>query len=146
MGKPTTDDYVAIRQVAERYVDAVNRFDAAAWGQTWAPDGEWQLGETYRGREQMVERWTSVMQSIPNVYMHVYSGVVDDVTGDSASGRWYMGEFLNLPDGSRSMNSICYFDTYTRIDGQWYIKTRRFSALYRGPADLGGEFFKLSGT
>ena len=41
------------------------------------------------------------------------------------------------------MNSICYYDTYVRIEGQWYIKTRRFSALYRGPADLSGEFFAL---
>ena len=144
MGKPTNDDYVAIRQVAERYIDAVNRFDAKAWGETWAPDGEWHVGQVHKGRENMVEVWTGIMNSIPNVYMHVYSGVVDDVTGDTASGRWYMGEFLNMPDGSRTMNSICYIDTYDRIDGQWYIKTRKFAALYRGPADLSGEFSKYS--
>ena len=143
MAKPTNDDYTAIRQVAERYVDAVNRFDAEAWAATWAPDGEWTLAETFTGRENIVNRWTAVMSSIPNVYMHVYSGVIDDVDGDTASGRWYMGEFLNLPGGSRSMNSICYYDTYVCIDSQWYIKTRRFSALYRGPADLSGEFFAL---
>jgi len=145
MGKPTTDDYVAIRMVAERYVDAVNRFDADMWGNCWAPDGEWTTAQTTKGREESVARWTQVMKSIPNVYMHVYSGVVDDVTGDKASGRWYMGEFLNLPNGTRSMNSICYYDTYTRIDGQWYIQTRKFGALYRGPADLSGDFFKLEG-
>ena len=144
MAKPTTDDYVALRQVAERYVDAVNRHDAEAWGETWAPDGEWQINEIHKGREKMVAVWSGIMASIPNVYMHVYSGVIDDVTGDTASGRWYMGEFLNLPGGARSMNSICYFDTYVRIDGQWHIKTRRFAPLYRGPADLSGEFFKLS--
>jgi len=143
MGKPTTDDYVALRQVAERYVDAVNRFDAAAWAATWAPDGEWNIGQVIKGRDEVLKVWKQAMGGIPNVYMHVYSGVIDDVTGDTASGRWYLGEFLNLADGSRSMNSICYFDTYVRIDGQWYIKTRRFSALYRGPADLSGEFMKL---
>lgn len=143
MGKPTNDDYISLRRLAERYVDAVNRFDAEAWGATWAPDGEWHVGEVYRGREAMVERWTAIMSSLPGVYMHVYSGVIDDVTGDTASGRWYMGEFLHLPGGARSMNSICYYDTYTRIDGEWYIKTRKFEALYRGPADLSGEFFKL---
>jgi hypothetical protein len=143
MGKPTNDDYISLRRLAERYVDAVNRFDAEAWGQTWAPDGEWHVGEVYVGREKMVERWTAIMGSLPGVYMHVYSGVIDDVTGDTASGRWYMGEFLHLPGGARSMNSICYYDTYVRIDGEWYIKTRKFEALYRGPADLSGEFFKL---
>ena len=143
MTKPTTDDYVALRMVAERYVDAVNRFDSDAWAATWAPDGEWHLSEVFKGRETIVARWNAVMSSIPNVYMHVYSGVIDTVDGDTASGRWYMGEFLNLPGGARSMNSICYYDTYVRLDGQWYIKTRRFSALYRGSADLSGEFFAL---
>ncbi len=145
MGKPTTDDYTAIRMVAERYVDAVNRFDPDAWISCWAPDGVWQTMEAREGREKILESWMAAMTRLPNVYMHVYSGVVDDVTGDQASGRWYMGEYLNMPDGSRSMNSICYVDTYTRIDGQWHIQTRRFDALYRGPADLSGEFSKLDG-
>ena len=99
MGKPTNDDYISIRRLAERYVDAVNRFDGEAWGQTWAVDGVWAVGQTYTGREAMVAAWTGIMSSIPNVYMHVYSGVIDDVTGDKATGRWYMGEFLNLPGG-----------------------------------------------
>jgi uncharacterized protein (TIGR02246 family) len=145
MAKPTPTDYTAIRMVAERYVDAVNRFDGEAWGQCWAPDGVWILGgdRSQSGRDSMVAMWTGIMKSIPHVYMHVYSGVVDDVTGDTATGRWYMGEFLDLPGGARSMNSICYYDTYRRIDGQWYIQTRKFEALYHGPADLSGEFFKL---
>ncbi len=143
MGQPSNDDSTSLRRLAERYVDAVNRFDAEAWGATWAEDGEWAVGQTYNGRDNIVGAWTGIMASIPNVYMHVYSGVIDDVTGDTASGRWYMGEFLNLPGGGRSMNSICYYDTYTRVGGEWFIRTRKFSALYRGPADLSGEFFKL---
>ena len=143
MGKPTTEDYIALRQVAERYVDAVNRFDPEAWGSTWAPDGEWITSSTRTGREEIVEDWTRIMATIPNVYMHVYSGVIDDVTGDTASGRWYMGEVTNREAGQR-MNSLCYFDTYRRIDNQWYIQTRRLEALYRGPADLSGDFWKLS--
>ena len=143
MGAPTVEDYTALRMVAERYVDAVNRFDPEAWGSTWAPDGQWITNTTRTGREVVVADWTRIMASIPNVYMHVYSGVIDDVTGDTATGRWYMGEFLNREAG-RTMNSLCYFDTYTRIDGQWYIQTRRLEALYRGPADLSGEWGKLS--
>ena len=146
-GKPTTDDYVALRQVAERYVDAVNRMDAAAWGGTFAPDGEWHLGtRVHVGRDKVVEAWSATMSTIPNVYMHVYSGVIDAVNGDTASGRWYMGEYLNLPNGSRTMNQICYSDTYVRLDGQWFIKTRKHATLYRGKADLSGEFDKFTGA
>ena len=144
-GKPTTDDYVALRQVAERYVDAVNRFDAEAWGQTFAPDGEWHLGNAvHTGRDHVVSAWSKAMGPIPNIYMHVYSGVIDEVNGDTASGRWYMGEYLSLANGARTMNQICYVDTYVRIDGQWYIKTRKHNLLYRGKGDFSGEFFKFS--
>ena len=143
-GKPTTDDYVALRQVAERYVDAVNRFDADAWGQTFAPDGEWHLGNTaHKGRERVVDAWSGIMKGIPNIYMHVYSGVIDEVVGDTASGRWYMGEYLNMANGTQTTNQICYSDTYVRLDGQWYIKTRKYAAMYRGKADLTGTFSKL---
>lgn len=144
MGKPTTDDYVALRQLAERYIDAVNRFDADAWAATWAPDGVWDLGTPVTGREQIRERWLVAMSHIPNVFMHVLSGVVDSVEDDTASGRWYLNEYLNLPDGSRSMNALCYVDRYRRIDGEWLFQSRRLEALYRGPTDLSGQFFKLA--
>jgi hypothetical protein len=85
-----------------------------------------------------------MMKAIPNVYMHVYSGVVDEVDGATASGRWYMGEYLSMANGARTMNQICYADTYVRIDGQWYIKTRTHHLLYRGKGDFSGEFFKLT--
>lgn len=142
---PTTDDYVALRQVAERYVDAVNRIDADAWGGTFAPDGEWHLGaNVHKGRDRVVAAWSGIMKGIPNVYMHVYSGVVDEVNGDTASGRWYMGEYLNLANGTQTMNQICYSDTYVRLNGQWFIKTRKHATLYRGKADLSGQFSRLT--
>jgi uncharacterized protein (TIGR02246 family) len=143
--KPTPEEYTAIRQVAERYVDAVNRMDAKAWGETFAPDGEWHLGTRgFQGRDQVVTAWSGMMKGIPNVYMHVYSGVVDEVNGDTASGRWYMGEYLNLANGTQTMNQICYSDTYVRLNGQWFIKTRRHATMYRGKPDLSGEFVKLT--
>ena len=145
--KPTTDEYVAIRMLAERYVDAVNRMDGKAWSETFAPDGEWHLGaQVHKGRAPVLAAWSGIMGGIPNVYMHVYSGVVDQVDGDTASGRWYMGEYLNLPGGNQSMNQICYIDTYVRLDGAWHIKTRRFSPLYQGKPDLSGTFSKLTGV
>ena len=75
------------------------------------------------------------------VFMKVYSGVIDDVSGDTANGRWYLGEFLHRAGGT-SENCICYEDTYRRIDGQWYIQTRKFVAVYRGETGLTAEGFK----
>ncbi|MBM3778707.1 MAG: nuclear transport factor 2 family protein [Acidimicrobiia bacterium] len=143
--KPTPDEYTALRQVAERYVDAVNRFDGEAWGGTFAPDGEWHLGSrVHKGRDQAVGAWSGIMKGIPNIFMHVYSGVIDEVAGDTASGRWYMGEYLNLANGTQTVNHICYSDTYVRIGGQWYIQVRKHGSMYSGKADLSGRWTKLS--
>ncbi len=36
-------DELALRELITRYADAVRRRDAAAWGDTWAAEGEWQI-------------------------------------------------------------------------------------------------------
>ena len=38
-----------------------------------------------------------------------------------------------------------YTDDYVRVDGQWLFKTRRYDFIYRGPADLSGDYTALPG-
>lgn len=57
-----SNEYVAIRELCERYVDAVNRRDAKDWGATWAPDAVWDLGRgPVQGRDQIVAAWEGAM-------------------------------------------------------------------------------------
>ena len=37
-----SDEY-AIRQLVEKYADAVNRVDKEDWASTWCEDSEWDL-------------------------------------------------------------------------------------------------------
>ena len=66
-----------------------------------------------------------------------------EVNGDSASGHWYLQEFTRDLQGERFAAMSRYTDEYTRIKGQWLFQTRRYDFIYRGPADLGGEYTAL---
>ncbi len=136
-----SDEYVALRQLCERYVDAVNRRAGADWSATWAPDAVWDLGNgPVAGREAILATWQAAMAGFPHVVMWVHPGVVDSVTGDTAKARWYHQEILHLADGSRQVGMGVYRDQYVRLDGEWRFAVRKYDLLYFGPPDLSGAF------
>ena len=135
-------DIDAIRDLIHRYADAVCRFDAEQWQATWAPDGVWDLGRTtVEGRDAIGETWVSIMSGIPQVF-HTYANgnaTLDEAAG-TGTGRWYVGEFLHMADESTVAMYGYYDDEYVLVDGQWLFRTRRLTPLYRGPADMSGDF------
>ncbi|MCC6382996.1 MAG: nuclear transport factor 2 family protein [Dehalococcoidia bacterium] len=136
------DDYVALHQLVDRYADAVNRRDADAWGACWAQDGTWDLGagRQVTGRDAIVGLWKQLMGGLPFVVQIVHSGVVDSA-GDTATARWYLTEYMHLPDGAKRMGVGVYRDDCVRVDGRWQFARRRYNLLYSGPADLSGTTF-----
>lgn len=136
-----SDEYVAIRQLCERYVDAVNRRDSEDWGATWAPDAIWDLGRgPVQGREQIVAAWEAAMAGFPHVVMWVHSGVIESVDDDHASARWYHQENLDFADGTRQVGMGVYRDKFVRLNGEWHFAERKYDLLYFGPPDLSGSF------
>ena len=138
------DEYLAIRQLCERYADAVTRRDARAWLATWAPDGEWRYGgdDPPRGREALARFWEAALEDIADIVMLVHSGVVERVDGDAAVARWYHSEHVRVGDGEALAGVTLYEDELVRIDGDWRFARRRHRLLYSGP-DLSGEFHSL---
>ena len=136
------DEYIAIRQLCERYVDAINRRDAEAWINTWAPDGVWEYGgdNPPHGQSELARFWEQAMENITAVVMLVNSGVVDSVDGDSATARWYHTEDVQIGEDSRMAGVTVYEDDLVRIDGQWRFAKRSHELLYSGD-DLHGAFY-----
>ena len=135
-----SDLYTDIRQLVERYADAVNRVDPKDWGATWAPDGVWDLGgREVAGRDAIVGFWSQIMPGFPFVVQIVHSGVADLVDASHATGRWYLSEYMHRPDGVKNHGIGCYRDSYVKIDGKWLFERRRYDLLYNGPPDLSGQ-------
>lgn len=131
-----------IRSLIHRYADAVCRFDPEQWTATWAPDGVWDMGQVnVEGRDQIGQTWTSIMSGFPAVVHVYYNGTCDlDETAGTGSGRWYVGEFLRMPDGDSMAMYGYYDDDYVRVDGEWLFAKRSLTGLYRGAGDMSGAF------
>jgi len=133
------DEYSAIRQLCERYVDAVNRRDAEAWVATWAPDGVFEYGgeDPPRGQPAMARFWDVAMENM-SVLMTVASGLVERVDGDSAKARWYHTEDVQVGDEPAMAGFTVYDDDLVRINGEWRFARRTHQLLYSG--ELSGTF------
>lgn len=121
----------AIRELAERYCDAVNRRDGDAWGATWSTHAAWTLGETTTvGRDAIVERWLTLMARVPLVVQELSFGMVDGPTHDGATaGRWYITEFTQRPQGAARVCGL-YRDRYVIEEGSWRFAARDFEILH----------------
>lgn len=125
------DDRAELHDLVARYADAVCRRDEPAFAATWAEHALWQLPgmPLTEGREAIVTLWKSVMARFPFVIQRMNNGTVE-VTGDTASGRWYLNEHIVAEDGSIMINVGVYQDRYIRGNSDWQFSERHFSMLY----------------
>ena len=121
----------AIRQLALRYGDAVNRRDPDAWAATWTEDATWRIQEiTTRGRAAILERWQSLMARVPFVRQELSFGIVDGpVENAMTRGRWYLTETTRRGDRAARVDGL-YRDEYVREDGIWRFASRDFEILH----------------
>lgn len=134
-------DAEAVRALVGRYCDAVARFDVEAFGATWAQDANWHLpgGEVLRGRETIASRYREIRALYSLCIQEVLSSIVDP----AGRARWYVRE-LQWREGTEGSQLIgVYDDTFCGSVDAPLFASRRFTLLYRGPADLSG---RLHGT
>jgi ketosteroid isomerase-like protein len=137
------EDELALRNLMGRYADAVNRRDADAWVATWAADGVWNLlGNPVSGRDNILALWRQMMASFEFALM-LPSSCLFNVTGNTASGHWYLHEYTRDLQGNASTIISRYLDTYIKQQGQWLFQSRQYSFIYNGPADLSGTYTPL---
>lgn len=139
MGDTEQRDEHAIRRLVASYCHAIAERDDEAWSATWAEDAEWAvLGARVRGRAPILAHYRKLVGAVRWVVQVAHDGIVD-VSGDTATGRWLVLEFLQWQDGRGAQNVGRYRDSYVRgPDGIWRFAARRFHATYLGPPDLSG--------
>ncbi|TDG14855.1 nuclear transport factor 2 family protein [Seongchinamella unica] len=137
------EEELALQKLMARYVDAANRRDGEAWATTWAEDGCWNLmGMEVTGRDNILQLWQQVVAGFEFAIL-MPSSHLFQVEGERASGHWYLQEFTRDLQGEKFAAMSRYLDEYVKVDGQWLFQSRRYDFLYRGPADLSGDFTAL---
>lgn len=138
------EDELALRALMARYVDAVQRSDAQAWGDTWAVAGVWNLlGTPVTGRDNIVQLWQQMMAGFEFAIM-MPSSCLFDINADTASGHWYLTEYTRDLDGNGSTVLSRYLDSYVKEDGQWRYQSREYGFIYHGAPDLSGNYTPLT--
>ena len=135
-----------IRDVAARFSDAVNRRDPDAFGDLFADDGAWEIGEPFpgraAGRENVITMFKNLRAPWDFFFQMTHSGVID-VAADrqTATARWEIQEMARTPDGSQSYNNVAmYYDRLVRTaHGSWRFAERRYHYVWVSSADLGGR-------
>lgn len=123
------EDELAIRNLAARYIDGVNRHDAGVWGSTWSQQGVWELlGHRVEGRSAILQFWEAAMGNFSFAFMQLGSGTLE-FGGGSARGRWYLTEYLVGADGAAQQVLGMYEDRYVREGGEWLFAERRYTIL-----------------
>lgn len=129
-----------IRQLHARFIDAVWRKDAEAFGQCFSRDGEWKIaGMHLRGREEVAETFARLLAACQRVQITSGAPLLDIVQGEVVA-RSNVTELAKMSDGSGAITLGVYFDHYVEEEGAWRFAWRHWALHYRGPFDLAAEF------
>jgi ketosteroid isomerase-like protein len=128
------EDRVAIRELIDAYSDAVNRVDAAAWGDCWAEDSMWEMPDypewgRKEGRGNIVALWVEAMKTVPGLIMVANPGSIE-VTGDTARVTTYTSEVYDR-DGVTKRDRGRYEDVCVKRGGRWLFESRSFRNIHR---------------
>jgi len=136
-------DELAIRDLAARFTDAVNRNDPEALGALFTEDGEWVVPgmETTHGPAEAATRIGQLRSTFVQLLQLLYSGHVDLADdGRTATATWYLAE--NASDGENAFAFTgVYRDELRRTEAGWRFARRTFSFLYRGRTELPGKWY-----
>jgi hypothetical protein len=120
------DDRLVIRELFDRYSDAVCRIALDDYLDCWAPDAVRRgAGGECRGIEQLRAHWHGIWQVLTQMVFINQVGAIE-VDGDRAHTRSYCLEILQLRNGATRRLVGSYEDTLLRIDGRWVFSERNY--------------------
>jgi uncharacterized protein (TIGR02246 family) len=135
MTSPVEADY-GIRQLHARFIDAVWRKDAQAFGACFAQDGEWKIAAMHiKGRAEITAKFALLLSACDRVQIIAATPLLD-FAENGVSGRVSVTELAKMADGSSAMTLGIYYDRYVEEDGRWRFASRHWGLHYRGPVDL----------
>ena len=133
---------VAIRDLAARASDAVNRRAPADVAALYAPDGVWVLPGIVDtvGPEAVAATLGGLLEQFPFLVQLLHSGHVDR-DGGHATATWYITEHARDRDGTGWLFAGLYRDRLVAGPDGWRFARRRFDFLYRGRVEMPGRTY-----
>lgn len=142
----TTNDFqdrLAIREVPDRYADALNRRDWAAYQAVFADDAIWEAGPPanmkFQGAKNIAESISAGVGMQKLVLQATNGTVITELSGDRAKARTLIYEMVASADGTMDSTSFATtHDDFVKVNGEWKIKHRRVVWTYLEPGPIKG--------
>jgi uncharacterized protein (TIGR02246 family) len=142
MSTPTEfEDRFAIRELIDRWSDAVNERDWEQFATCFTENGVWDVGAPFNmrfeGSKSIVDDVSGLIMAQQIVVQMPHAAVIK-LHGDTATARVTMHEFMRGPDGSGMQMWGTYYDDLVRTPAGWRFTLRRFrTAFFDGTSPVG---------
>ena len=121
--QPQIQDHLELRELRSKYAHAIDHgADTGQWGEfmgLYTEDAVLEYPQaTIEGHEE-IRAFCDEIEEMYDFSMHTVQMPVIDVSGDEATGEWYMLVMYKATDGSEGYVMGRYEDDYVRTDGEW---------------------------
>jgi hypothetical protein len=145
-------DVAAINNLLGRYMHALDTANPEAYSMVFAPDGEMGTGNmAEKGRDHLKKYVVDLRKqwALPNdgkehwgrtrhIFYNLHIDEIDDT--HAAGGTYWQTLIGDAQTGTwRPLATGTSKETYTKIDGEWYIQTRQVTGDPKPVATAGGE-------
>jgi len=129
------EDRLEIRELFDRYSDAVCRTALDDYLDCWTADGvRLGAGGECRGTEELRSHWHGIWQVLAQMVFITQIGAIE-VDGDDAHARSYCLEIMQLRSGGSRRLVGSYEDTLRCVGGKWLFSERNYRVVVdEGPA------------
>ena len=134
------EDVEDIKRLKARYCHYCDdNYDAEGIARLFTEDAVWDGGIRGRadGREEIRQFFVGAPQRLPFA-IHMVMNPVIEVSGDTATGIWYLFQTCTYADGNRAVwGSGRYDEEYVRVNGEWKFKNLKLTSHFWTPFDEG---------
>jgi ketosteroid isomerase-like protein len=134
-------DRVEIEALRAEFSDATMMRDYDRLASLFAEDGALRMPNIpveLEGREQILA-WGRVAPTKWRYFIQTSHPGVIVLEGDTAHGRTFIQELIELNDGSGHQNIAIYHDRYARTENGWRFTERVYEVRYLDQAPLQGR-------
>ncbi len=118
-----------IRQLPMRYALCLDSRNMDDLVELFEPDV--RVGPDERGRDALRQWFVATMAQMHTSIHLVGNHIIDFDDADHARGIVYCRDELERPQtGDWEVGYLQYWDSYVRLDGQWYFRRRKFHRWY----------------
>ncbi|HVA82201.1 MAG TPA: nuclear transport factor 2 family protein [Candidatus Binataceae bacterium] len=134
------EDLEQIKQLKARYCGYCdNNYDPEGIASLFTEDGVWdgeKLGKC-AGRDAIIKFFRRAPEAFPFAIHYVMNPIIE-VSGDTATGRWYLFQPCTRREGNQAMwLAGRYEDEYVRIGKEWKFKRLKFITAFLTPFNEG---------